>query len=467
MHSIALAVSVAFAGSAAHAATITVTDGGDAGSSTTCTLRQAIESANADARGSSTCADGSGDDTIEFVGALINSKITLSGSELHVSAPLTITGSGQIIDANHASRVMYIDNTTFAASDVMLAYGTLGGSDGGAGLRAAASTVTLTDARVSQNAAYYGAGISLTPGSHLSLVRTFVDSNTAVKKGGGVYAFGGTTTIVAADSPISDNASGQSGGGVFLQSGSMTLSRSSVFANSAIGASQSGAGIYADACGSVGLVESTVANNLANHQGGGILVSGSCTLTLVNSTVSDNHSTVSGGGGVYVENGVSATLVNSTISGNMAMQAGGVLVYDATLVMRNTIDSDNSVAAQYSDTTDLAEYGASTASAQYSLLGTGLNTGAFNAVGDHNVFSDFPGLGPLEDNGGPTVTRELLFGSPAIDAGSNALAQNAGLPLQFDQRASAFLRRFDARVDIGAFEYQGDRVFAGIFESGP
>jgi len=135
--------------------------------------------------------------------------------------------------------------------------------------------------------------------------------------------------------------------------------------------------------------------------------------------------------------------------------------------MRNTIASANSAAAQYSATTDFAEYGASTASAQYSLLGTALNTGAFNAAGDHNVFSDFPELGPLQDNGGATVTRELLFGSPAIDAGSNALALNDGLALQFDQRAATFPRRFNARVDIGAFEYQGDRIFSGIFEAGP
>jgi len=206
-----------------------------------------------------------------------------------------------------------VDNTTLAASDLMLGYGTLGGANGGAGLRVVASTVTLTDARVSQNAAYYGAGISLIAGSHLSLVRTFVDNNTAVKNGGGVYAFGATTTIAVTDSPISNNASSQRGGGVFLQSGSMILRSSTIFGNSAIGAGQSGGGIYATACGSVDVVDSTIAANTGNHQGGGILIVGACTLALVNSTLSGNHSTASGGGGVYVEDGVSAMLVNSTI----------------------------------------------------------------------------------------------------------------------------------------------------------
>ncbi len=47
-----------------------------------------------------------------------------------------------------------------------------------------------------------------------------------------------------------------------------------------------------------------------------------------------------------------------------------------------------------------------------------------------------PMLGALQDNGGPTLTESLLPGSPAIDAGSNALAvdPSTGLPLTTDQR---------------------------------
>ena len=41
-----------------------------------------------------------------------------------------------------------------------------------------------------------------------------------------------------------------------------------------------------------------------------------------------------------------------------------------------------------------------------------------------------PLLGPLQDNGGPTFTHELLPGSPAIDAGD----PNFTPPPFFDQR---------------------------------
>ncbi len=49
-----------------------------------------------------------------------------------------------------------------------------------------------------------------------------------------------------------------------------------------------------------------------------------------------------------------------------------------------------------------------------------------------------------------------MTGSPAIDAGSNALAVDptTGLPLTTDQRGTGFPRIANGRVDIGAYEVQ-------------
>ena len=64
------------------------------------------------------------------------------------------------------------------------------------------------------------------------------------------------------------------------------------------------------------------------------------------------------------------------------------------------------------------------------------------AAGDQ-TFTD-PVLGPLADNGGPTLTHALLAGSPAIDAADAASCSAT------DQRGVA--RPQGAGCDVGAFE---------------
>ena len=61
-----------------------------------------------------------------------------------------------------------------------------------------------------------------------------------------------------------------------------------------------------------------------------------------------------------------------------------------------------------------------------------------------------PLLGPLQDNGGPTFTHELLPGSPAIDAGD----PNFVSPPDYDQRGPGYDRVRNGRIDIGSFEVQ-------------
>jgi hypothetical protein len=62
-----------------------------------------------------------------------------------------------------------------------------------------------------------------------------------------------------------------------------------------------------------------------------------------------------------------------------------------------------------------------------------------------------PMLGPLQDNGGPTLTHALLPGSPAINAGD----PNFTPPPSYDQRGPGFDRVVNGRIDIGSFEVQG------------
>ncbi len=69
-----------------------------------------------------------------------------------------------------------------------------------------------------------------------------------------------------------------------------------------------------------------------------------------------------------------------------------------------------------------------------------------------------PMLLPLANNGGSTQTQALPAGSVAIDAGNNVLA------LDFDQREAPYARVVGVAADIGAYELDGDRIFANGFD---
>jgi len=90
----------------------------------------------------------------------------------------------------------------------------------------------------------------------------------------------------------------------------------------------------------------------------------------------------------------------------------------------------------------------SVTSAGYNLSG---DDGGDFLTGPGDQINTDPMLGPLQDNGGPTLTHELLSNSPAIDAGNPDFTP----PPIFDQRGPGFDRVANGRLDIGSFEVQG------------
>jgi hypothetical protein len=187
--------------------------------------------------------------------------------------------------------------------------------------------------------------------------------------------------------------------------------------------------------GTLTVMSSTLSNNSATN-GGGIDNVGTATLTLINSTLSNNSATNGGG----IDNSGTATLTNDTLAGNNATNGGGI-DNSGTATLDNTIVASNL-------TNDIA----GTVSGSFNLIGIGGASGLSNGVNGNQVGSDAnpinPELGPLADNGGPTLTIAPLPGSLAIDNGSNAFVT----PGETDQRG--FPRIGDGTVDIGAVEVQ-------------
>src|SRR6185295_9289735 len=74
----------------------------------------------------------------------------------------------------------------------------------------------------------------------------------------------------------------------------------------------------------------------------------------------------------------------------------------------------------------------------------------------------------LANNGGPTLTHALVSGSPALNAGSNALALDAAnQPLTTDQRGIGFQRIIGVAVDIGSYEAVCPMLVTNANDSGP
>jgi CSLREA domain-containing protein len=266
-----------------------------------------------------------------------------------------------------------------------------------------------------------------------------------------------TGTINISRVTLTRGNSTSAGAGIAISGGTVTIDSVAITSNKTVGASGAGISIVA---GTLNILNSLIANNTAESGGGaGIAARGSSTTTVVNSTISGNTAQNLGGG--IANDGGPITLTNVTVTGNRSSinQGGGLGWAPPGLPkLDNTIIAGNfggaSPGTSPNDINALVS-----ADSSFNLIGTGGSGGLSNGVNNNQVGVSNPRLGPLAENGGPTQTHALLSGSPALDAGSNTLAGNAGLTT--DQRGSGFARVVDgpdadttATVDIGAFEAQ-------------
>ena len=324
--------------------------------------------------------------------------------------------------------------------------------------------------------------------------RTVTISGLTISNGllgpGGNYNFYGAGifnqgTLTLNGVVLSNHRSFETGGAIYnttLGSGSASLT----IVNSTIRDSQAtngSGGIQNDAStggtATVLIQNSTISGNIGGNGGavyndGG---TGQATVTIVNSTVSGNQADNDGGGLYNNGDGNDAvTLVNATITNNQSNRAGlgtdlagGIRTTGGTVTLRNTIVALNT---QHStsgpDTADDIRGDLDPASAS-NLIGDGSNmTGVSDETNGNQVGTSGspidPKLGPLANNGGPTLTHALLRGSPAIDTGDNSFVVAppfvSASPIT-DQRGPGTVRIADsddlnatATVDIGALEAQ-------------
>jgi predicted outer membrane repeat protein len=255
-------------------------------------------------------------DTIVFASGLFGQTITLTSGELLIKQNITIVGRADrnltLSGGNH-SRVFYVAKTTKNA--------TLSGL-----------TISNGSANGPTNTDIQGGGIA--NDGTLTLSNTTLSSNTAINNGGGISNDG---TLTLSGCTLSNNSVPQGGyeGGGIANFGTLSVSGCILSNNSAA----EGAGIYSDRMMTVS--GSTLSNNSATSGGGGIYGPA----MVINSILSGN--TALFGGGIYTYNGP-LTVSGSTLSGNVAWFKGGGIYLTgytagyATLTINNSTFSNNS-----------------------------------------------------------------------------------------------------------------------------
>ncbi|WP_165821285.1 right-handed parallel beta-helix repeat-containing protein [Nocardioides gansuensis] len=337
-----------------------------------------------------------------------------------------------------------------------------------------------------------GGGALQTDGGPLTIRGSTFEGNSATEEGGAL-SLNNMGDVDVVDTIIKDNRA-YDGGGLENSATEVTFRRVLVSGNRAKAA---GGGIYNTASGHFRLIDSTIRGNsgvigggLANAPDNAIIVRGSLFLNNTarigftdEGELDDNAGK---GGGIMSFADGDSLFENTTISGNKAGTAGGGLFHDADgelrlvhmTIWRNSAPAGGAVGVVESDFVPPVPPSAiSSVIMKNSIVGgsleggscdwyvrseggnleTGARNTCFLAVTAENAESPVelgvrdrrgdPQLEAIADNGGPTLTHALRYGSLAIDSSAPPCSV-------VDQRGIE--RPQNGRCDAGAFEYVGE-----------
>lgn len=284
---------------------------------------------------------------------------------------LTVEGAGFTLDAAGTSRLLVIDSpadATLILRDVTMRNGVAAG-DGGAVLVGNASTLFVHDSRFEANTASGSGGAVHVPLAATVERSDFVGNEATTGDGGAIDAVDPIGRFAIDRSQFQENRAPQGDGG----------------AVSAVGS---------DSIGDLAVERSTFVGNRALRGGGLVVAVGA---VLANSTIVDNTATAEGGG-LLAENRNVAAALYLTLTGNAAPTGANVSVQGNQLRFLFSV-----LAEPVGGTNCAGLSGLSASHADDASCGAASQGGAAE-------------LGPLGDNGGRTLTREPLPGSPLIDA---------------------------------------------------
>ncbi len=247
--------------------------GNTVGSDPECTLRAAVQEANALA----------GTDTINvpagtYTLAITGNEDNATAGDLDVSDSVTVAGAGAgstLIDGAAADGAFEIRGTATVTIS-QLTIENSGGSNFSSGVHVNAGTSATLDSIVISGGTYspaiYNSGT-------LDILDSRLTGNVSTFNGGGIFTAGPTTI---SDTLIDDNSTNANGGGIYVGgAGGVSLTNVTLSGNSA----SVGGGLYNEY--DIDLVNATVTLNSAT-QSGGLHDNGGATTTLLNTIVAGN-----------------------------------------------------------------------------------------------------------------------------------------------------------------------------------
>jgi len=218
-----------------------VSRGGDMGDGTcdaTCTLRDAVDDANANSNFSN----------IFFESNLSGAIITLTAGDLPILYPAGVYGPGPdqlTISGNDADRIFTVNPPLYENVSIY--------------------SLTLTDGAAVKGGAIYNSHADLT------ILDTVISGNFATEDGGAIYDYGGghIAQTVVSRSTLNGNTAGHAGGAIYGAESFGRVSESTLSGNTAVAGN--GGAIASEAFSPRGYVEdSTISGNSADDDGGGV-----------------------------------------------------------------------------------------------------------------------------------------------------------------------------------------------------
>jgi len=323
----------------------------------------------------------------------LTGTITLS-STLTISKNVVINGPSTkaiTISGNNAVRVFYVNSGVhFTIKNLTVAKGRINGTNGSIG--AAGGTAQ-------------GGGL-YNDGGIVTIIDSTFSGNRAVGGAGGVRG-------------VSGGAGGDGMGGALFASGTVFLANSTFSGNTAKG------GSGGDGGGDMRSVPLPPNNSGPGGNGYGGAIFSSANMWVSNCTFAGNSASgATGGFGWSVANGV------------VGIGSGGAIYRPGAFPVKNTLVINRLSVITIKNT--LIANSSSGSNCDASIMSEGYNidsdgTCRLTATGD--LSNTNPQLGPLQNNGGPTLTHALLPSSLAIDAGNPAgCTDHKGAALPTDQR---------------------------------